>query len=84
MPRLLSPTLVLATLVGFAVAAVVRLKRFLNYLDFEFMARSVSGAADGVEVAGDPVGGPPPFSKTDRSRFLSALDEAIVRMKRGR
>lgn len=35
-------------------------------------------------AVGDPVGGPPPFSKTDRSRFLSALDEAIVRMKRGR
>ena len=28
-------------------------------------------------------GGPPPFSKADRSRFLSALDEALVRMKRG-
>ena len=29
-------------------------------------------------------GGPPPFSKVDRSRFLSALDEALVRLKRGR
>jgi uncharacterized protein YaiI (UPF0178 family) len=29
-------------------------------------------------------GGPPPFAKTDRSRFLSALDEAVVRLKRGR
>ncbi|TVV73228.1 YaiI/YqxD family protein [Sphingomonas solaris] len=27
-------------------------------------------------------GGPPPFSKTDRSRFLSALDQAIVRLRR--
>ena len=26
---------------------------------------------------GDAVGGPPPFTKTDRSRFLSALDEAL-------
>ncbi len=33
---------------------------------------------------GDAVGGPPPFSKADRSRFLSSLDEALVRMKRGR
>ncbi|EQB18244.1 hypothetical protein RLDS_03075 [Sphingobium lactosutens DS20] len=33
---------------------------------------------------GDPIGGPPPFSKTDRSRFLSALDEALVRLERGR
>ena len=27
----------------------------------------------------DGVGGPAPFSKTDRSRFLQALDEALVR-----
>jgi hypothetical protein len=31
---------------------------------------------------GEGVGGPAPFSKTDRSRFLSALDEALVRAKR--
>ena len=35
-------------------------------------------------AVGDPVGGPPPFGKTDRSRFLQALDEALVRLKRGR
>ena len=28
------------------------------------------------------IGGPPPFAKTDRSRFLSALDEALVRLAR--
>jgi len=33
----------------------------------------------GMDGAG---GGPPPFSKTDRSRFLQALDEALVRLKR--
>ena len=27
-------------------------------------------------------GGPAPFARTDRSRFLSALDEALVRLKR--
>jgi hypothetical protein len=27
-------------------------------------------------------GGPSPFAKQDRSRFLSALDEALVRLKR--
>ena len=31
---------------------------------------------------GEGIGGPPPFSKTDRSRFLSALDEALVRLRR--
>ena len=29
-----------------------------------------------------PGGGPAPFAKQDRSRFLSALDEALVRLKR--
>jgi len=32
--------------------------------------------ADGI------AGGPAPFAKADRSRFLSALDEALVRAKR--
>ena len=32
--------------------------------------------ADGI------TGGPPPFAKADRSRFLSALDEALVRLAR--
>jgi uncharacterized protein YaiI (UPF0178 family) len=31
---------------------------------------------------GEGVGGPAPFSKTDRPRFLQALDEALVRAKR--
>ncbi|HEX8214667.1 MAG TPA: YaiI/YqxD family protein [Allosphingosinicella sp.] len=35
-----------------------------------------------LRAGGDIVGGPAPFSKTDRSRFLSALDEALVRLKR--
>jgi uncharacterized protein YaiI (UPF0178 family) len=35
-----------------------------------------------LRAMGDVTGGPAPFSKTDRSRFLSALDEAIVRMRR--
>jgi uncharacterized protein YaiI (UPF0178 family) len=33
--------------------------------------------ADGIRS------GPAPFAKADRSRFLSALDEALVRLKRG-
>lgn len=35
-----------------------------------------------LRAGGDAIGGPPPFSKADRSRFLSALDEALVRLKR--
>lgn len=31
---------------------------------------------------GEQIGGPPPFGKTDRSRFLQALDETLVRLKR--
>jgi uncharacterized protein len=33
---------------------------------------------------GDAIGGPAPFAKADRSRFLSALDETLVRLARGR
>ncbi len=28
------------------------------------------------------IGGPPPFTKADRSRFLSSLDQALVRLTR--
>ena len=55
-----------------------------------FTAASIGGAiatraimAD-LRAGGDIVGGPAPFGKADRSRFLSALDEAIVRARRGR
>ena len=37
-----------------------------------------------LRAGGDAIGGPPPFAKTDRSRFLSSLDEALVRLRRGR
>jgi uncharacterized protein len=37
-----------------------------------------------LRAGGDQIGGPPPFGKTDRSRFLSALDEALVRLGRMR
>ncbi len=36
-----------------------------------------------VGVAGIGAGGPAPFSKADRSRFLSALDTALVAAKKG-
>jgi uncharacterized protein YaiI (UPF0178 family) len=35
-----------------------------------------------LRAGGDVVGGPAPFSKSDRSRFLSALDQALVALKR--
>ncbi len=35
-----------------------------------------------LRADGSALGGPAPFAKTDRSRFLAALDEALVRMKR--
>ncbi len=33
-------------------------------------------------AGGDRLGGPAPFAKADRSRFLSALDEVLVRLER--
>jgi uncharacterized protein len=54
-----------------------------------FTANSIGAAiatraimADLRAGAGDGIGGPAPFSKSDRSRFLSAFDEALVRLKR--
>ncbi len=35
-----------------------------------------------LRAGGDIIGGPAPFSKTDRSRFLSALDEVLGRLAR--
>jgi uncharacterized protein YaiI (UPF0178 family) len=35
-----------------------------------------------LRAGGDQLGGPAPFSKADRSRFLQSLDAAIVRLKR--
>jgi uncharacterized protein YaiI (UPF0178 family) len=35
-----------------------------------------------LRAGGDQLGGPAPFGKADRSRFLSALDEALLRLKR--
>jgi len=35
-----------------------------------------------LRAMGEVSGGPPPFAKTDRSRFLSALDEAVNRLRR--
>jgi uncharacterized protein YaiI (UPF0178 family) len=53
-----------------------------------FTVNSIGGAiatraimAD-LRGGGDQIGGPPPFAKTDRSRFLSALDEALARLAR--
>jgi uncharacterized protein len=53
-----------------------------------FTTASIGGAvatraimAD-LRAGGDIIGGPAPFSKTDRSRFLQALDTALVRLSR--
>jgi len=53
-----------------------------------FTGASIGGAiatraimAD-LRANGDAIGGPAPFSRADRSRFLSSLDEALVRLKR--
>lgn len=35
-----------------------------------------------LRAGGDAIGGPAPFAKADRSRFLQALDEALVRIER--
>lgn len=45
-------------------------------------AVAVRAIMSDLRAGGDRIGGPPPFSKEDRSRFLSALDAALVRLQR--
>ncbi|MEK9724243.1 MAG: DUF188 domain-containing protein, partial [Rhodospirillaceae bacterium] len=37
-----------------------------------------------LRETGEIEGGPPPFTKNDRSRFLSAMEEAVQAIRRGR
>ena len=46
------------------------------------MALATRNLLDGLRAAGEITAGPKPFSARDRSTFLSALDLAIVRLKR--
>jgi uncharacterized protein YaiI (UPF0178 family) len=54
-----------------------------------FTAASIGGAIATRAIMADLrvgaegiTGGPPPFAKADRSRFLQALDEALARLER--
>ncbi len=54
-----------------------------------FTAASIGGAIAARAIMADlragmdgPGGGPPPFAKADRSRFLQALDQALVKLAR--
>lgn len=47
------------------------------------MVLATRNLMDELRSAGQVTGGPKPFQQRDRSNFLSALDEAIVRLKRG-
>jgi uncharacterized protein YaiI (UPF0178 family) len=46
------------------------------------LALATRNLMDGLRSAGEATRGPPPFGPKDRSAFLSALDLAIVRLKR--
>lgn len=45
-------------------------------------AMAVRALMQDLRSGGATIGGPPPFEKRDRSRFLSALDTAIVRLRK--
>lgn len=45
-------------------------------------AVAVRAIMNDLRAGGDRIGGPPPFGKEDRSRFLSALDAALTRLQR--
>ena len=50
--------------------------------DFIGMTLATRNLMGSLRSAGEITGGPKPFSPRDRSSFLSALDQAIVRLKR--
>jgi uncharacterized protein YaiI (UPF0178 family) len=61
----------------------------LSHTGKPFTAASIGGSiatraimADLRAGLGEGIGGPAPFAKTDRSRFLQALDAALVRLAR--
>jgi uncharacterized protein len=45
-------------------------------------AVAVRAIMSDLRAGGDRIGGPPPFGKEDRSRFLSALDTALTQLIR--
>lgn len=47
-------------------------------------AIAVRAIMNDLRAGGDRVGGPPPFGREDRSRFLSALDAALTGLLRAR
>jgi uncharacterized protein YaiI (UPF0178 family) len=55
-----------------------------RFFDAGSIGQAVAGRAlmEHLRATGDITGGPAPFAKADRSRFLSALDETIVRLRR--
>lgn len=48
------------------------------------MAIAKRGIMEHLRSTGETTGGPPPFSREQRSRFLQALDEAVNRARRAR
>ncbi len=57
-------------------------KQFTN--DNIGMALSMRALKQDLRDMGEIGGGPPPFSKRDRSQFLQELDKVIQQIKRGR
>lgn len=45
-------------------------------------AVAVRAIMNDLRAGGDRIGGPPPFGKQDRSRFLSALDATIIQLRK--
>ena len=45
-------------------------------------AIAVRAIMSDLRAGGDQIGGPPPFTKADRSAFLQALDTELVRLRR--
>ena len=47
-------------------------------------ALAIRAIKEDLRAGGEITGGPPPFQRRDRSQFLQALDQALVRLQRAR
>ena len=71
-----------------AARCIAKGARVLRFNGRPFDAQSIGGALATRDLmahlreTGEITGGPPPFTKQDRSRFLSALDAVLVRLTR--
>jgi uncharacterized protein YaiI (UPF0178 family) len=58
---------------------MIEITSWLRIEDDEIVEKATRAIMQDLRAGGEQLGGPKPFAPADRSRFLQALHEAIVR-----